>query len=284
MVDVSVSVEQRRLDAQTCSSFEELWDYIFDEDSKTSFYAVDNPVMNWDFFEDIIYSDKFQPSSWNGISKNFNKWRHKVVENNNFDYNRFISFYERLIESNTIDHHNVINHSLTMFVSQTGKLKYNEMSSPEIFIKNVPTVPGFFIEKIYSMYKPVENYYDVQLRSFDIFVWLKFLAYPTLSVEFKQKLWSDHHQTFKLVANEAWFRIQTIKMLNWENIPHNIIYDFFVLFGNDNVVQFLTEYATEPWHEVLIEKLEELYPELDLTTIPKDWLHELVVSSLVKLD
>lgn len=284
MVDVSVDVEQRRLDAQTCSSFEELWDYIFDEDPKTSFYAINNPVMDWDYFEDIIYSDRFQPSSWNGIRTRFNKWRHKIVENNNFDYNRFISFYEKLIESNTISHHNVINHSLTMFVRQTGKMKYNERSSPEILIENVPNVPGFFVEKLYSMYKPVENYYDVQLRNFDIFVWLEFLSYPTLSFDFKQKLWTEHCHTFKIVANESWFNISIMQLLNWENIPHNIIYDFFALFGNDDVVNFLTEYATEPWHEILIAKLEEFYPELDLETIPQEWLHELAVSSFIESD
>lgn len=253
-------VHPRKNEAKLCSSYDALLDYVFDDDDKVSVTAMNNRWFDWRRVEEIISSERLKGNHVVNLVSFANLW--------NYGFNNFDLLFERIegfVKSEELSDDNFVKLCMWLLYTSTySSDPYFDEPVRERFI-----FPASFVEKLYE-------FLPVNFSKEDPWIAMRFFVAPSLSDEFKKKIWLERKDEIITVFRLASERRVEQGSLIWNNLSSYQTVLLFVFVGKFFDLPGHISIFDEKFQDGLSEFLSEFYPELDCESLPQDWLFELV--------
>lgn len=242
--------------------------YLFGDDKRKSVAVTDNPDFPWERIGELLVSDKLTYYSFDTLCCSTKSWDYSLI-----DFDVLFTKIQYFISS--YDNFGYIVTSVDLMFDPYIVLT----ESKEVAFSSL--MPASFVYKIYDLFSDAQVNEHVYFAS-----WLKILAYPGLSSEFKTKVWEEKKPrilknigSFKLSSGNVFVDDYLFDYFVWNNFPSTVMFDLFLAsLSNGESQQGLPFRFSPVWKTALVEGLSAYFPSDDLVGMPVEWLDELAVS------
>lgn len=235
---------------------------LFHGSSREQQDAVENDLFPWNRLPSLLTSQDLNSGAFHSLCNCAELWDYSAV-----NFNELLSFIQRMCDVEP-EFGNDLKLSIE-YLMESATTEHSKFG----FV-----LPADFVEGVYSLI-PLVN--SKGSNSFSLLTWVRFLVYPGVSDEFRDKVGKERKKDIEAgFTNSGWMERGALNSLVWKDAPHYLMFLTFMHDPRREKKLFPFEVYTTEWRKGLIEGLQEKFSIENLENVPTEWLIELAVSLL----